>query len=126
VNLQEIHNKITKHLLAQNKRAYWRRNSCGYRSPDGLKCAIGCLIADEFYTPELEQKSTNSKLVADALKKSGITPELLETDKARQYLRSAQHIHDSASVTDWSALLKNLAAKHNLQHPKIEVSHEQI
>ena len=53
---QEVFNKVAAHLLAQGKPAL-KGEDCVYRSKDGLKCAIGCLIPDENYTPEMERKS---------------------------------------------------------------------
>ncbi len=47
-------------------------DTCAYRSPDGKKCAVGILIKDEFYGPDLEGALVSSGCVLDALCMSGI------------------------------------------------------
>ncbi len=54
---QEIFDKVKAHLLAQGKRAVNGDGNCMYRGMDGTKCAVGCLIPDELYTPLLENHS---------------------------------------------------------------------
>lgn len=52
---QEIEDKIIAHLKTQKTRAQRENSStCAYRSPDGLKCAVGCLIPDEQYNAAAE------------------------------------------------------------------------
>ena len=54
---QEAFNKIAAHLLKQDKRSILIEQEsnivCAYRSPDGLKCTIGCLIAGADYDAEI-------------------------------------------------------------------------
>lgn len=45
---QEIFDKVVVHLAIQGKQAT-EDNVCTYKSKDGLKCAVGCLIPDELY-----------------------------------------------------------------------------
>ena len=33
--------------------------SCRYKTPDGLKCAVGCLIPDELYNEKMEGSMVN-------------------------------------------------------------------
>ena len=54
---QEIFNKVSKHLIAQGKQCVSANGDCVYRGPKNLKCAIGCLIPDEFYEAFMENKS---------------------------------------------------------------------
>lgn len=58
---QEIFDTVKAHLLKQNARATSRPTDtsatlCRYRL-GALKCAAGCLIKDEFYSPDLEGSS---------------------------------------------------------------------
>jgi len=56
---QKIFDTVAAHLLKQNKKSVGADNLghvCQYRSSDGLKWAIGCLITDEAYYPNLENK----------------------------------------------------------------------
>lgn len=51
---QSIFDTVAWHLIKQGRPAWAKNGSggCMYRTPDGLKCAIGCLIADDEYRPE--------------------------------------------------------------------------
>jgi hypothetical protein len=53
----DIFYRVIAHLRAQGVQAKNEQGSCRYRTPEGLKCAAGCLILDEEYTPEFEGKS---------------------------------------------------------------------
>lgn len=50
----EVFTQAKTHLLTQNERCVNEHNNCSYRNDNGLKCAVGALIADEFYSPDLE------------------------------------------------------------------------
>ena len=59
---QEVFDQIVTHLLTQNKQSkYYKdlRTFCAYRSGD-LKCAAGCLIDDDEYSPEMEALDWNN------------------------------------------------------------------
>jgi hypothetical protein len=49
---QEIFDTVIAHLLQQGKQS--KSDVCLYRSDDGLKCAIGALIPDSEYDPDME------------------------------------------------------------------------
>ena len=62
---QEVFDQVAKHLLTQMKKSVAKRAAesasdskdyCMYRGFDGTKCAAGCLISDDEYKPEFEQK----------------------------------------------------------------------
>jgi hypothetical protein len=45
---QEIFDKVAAHLLTQRRQSVNDcSGACVYRSPEGLKCAAGCLIPDD-------------------------------------------------------------------------------
>ena len=50
---QEIFDTVVTHLRKQAVRSM-RGPDCVYRSPDGLKCAVGCLIPDSEYKSNWE------------------------------------------------------------------------
>lgn len=59
VNKQEVFDTVVRHLGKQGERAvaydaYDEGSRCVYRASDGKKCAVGCLIPDEMYKPEME------------------------------------------------------------------------
>lgn len=122
-DLQTIFDKVAKHLLAQRKRAQNRLGgACVYRSSDGLKCAIGCLIPDEHYDPliegtvisDLEFTSRSALLLKNILLKSGINT---EDSAVTQLLMQLQLFHDDfdRDFRDWEKSLENLADKWELK-----------
>src|SRR5687768_12164409 len=63
MELQEIFNKVRNHLRQQGRAATNRYGSCQYRGDGGTACAVGCLIPDEKYRPEMEVLSLRSFVV---------------------------------------------------------------
>lgn len=54
---QEVFDTVVDHLRKQNyERSVNDNDRCMYQGNDGLKCAVGCLIPDELYDPNLEAK----------------------------------------------------------------------
>lgn len=53
--MQEVFNKVVRHLLTQKQKARVG-TTCMYKTPEGLKCAVGCLIPDELYSQDIEGK----------------------------------------------------------------------
>lgn len=55
---QEIFNKVYLHLKKQGCKAgtmtAFKSFNCAYRGPNNTSCAVGCLIPDELYDPEIE------------------------------------------------------------------------
>ena len=55
---QEVFEYIVKHLVRQGEPAMTSRwGECTYRSPEGLSCAVGCIIDDDTYCDSMEGKS---------------------------------------------------------------------
>lgn len=64
----EIVSYVKEFFKKQNSLAIGLHGGCYYKTPDGEKCPIGCLIPDESYHPSMEDKdiydllcSTNQK-----------------------------------------------------------------
>lgn len=69
---QQIFNRVINHLRKQGKPSMgWQFATpigvsnldpmiCLYRNPNGLKCAIGCLIEDREYSPLFESNTIDS------------------------------------------------------------------
>jgi len=96
--LRDVFDRVKTHLLSQGKRALDEAQNCYYRSPDGLKCAVGCLITDENYDRNLEGYSIGADLGAlkEALTKSGVN---VEHPGMMLMLERLQSIHDSEPVS---------------------------
>lgn len=54
MNNQEAFDLMVAHLIAQGKPAVSPYGHCVYRGPDGTKCAVGILIPDDVYHPDME------------------------------------------------------------------------
>lgn len=76
MNRQEVFDKVVNHLLTQNQKSIDESSQCMYRGINGLMCAVGCLIPDEFYNKDLELKAADSIMVKEALSKSGFMFEM--------------------------------------------------
>lgn len=105
--MQEQFDKIAKHLLTQGRKAKDSDGNCVYRSASGLKCALGCLISDELYSPSMENKDWNDICRTWPELNSAIYP-LLAWD--------LQRLHDCYPVYYWASQLRKIAAKYNLQY----------
>ena len=51
---QQVVDTVGAHLVKQGVRSVDARGDCVYRDAYGNECAIGCLIPDELYDPEME------------------------------------------------------------------------
>lgn len=96
---QEVFDKVANHLLTQNKKSIDEGlDECLYRSPDGLKCAIGCLIPDDMYKEEME----------------GAYIHFRAKEEHEKLLRELQQLHDRKHPKQWRTALAVLATKHKL------------
>jgi hypothetical protein len=118
---QEIFDKVTTHLLTQMKQSREAGIGCKYRGPDGLMCALGCLIEDSEYSPDMEM--TLSAMMEKGLctlslmSRLGITQgdTVSDTDKNLYLLHQLQYIHDANQPEAWKEQLKKLAVTLKLQ-----------
>ena len=104
------YNNLTRQQAYEHIRHYFTRpgaklsrghGGCYYRHPDdGRKCAVGCLIPDELYKPDMERRSASCVLVHD-----------LDWDRNLVvFLSDAQVAHDGAEdVGDFLVKLDELA-----------------
>ena len=116
---QEVFDKVYRHLLTQkaksNKFDSDGEEYCMYRGPNGLKCAVGCLIADEEYSEKFEGVTISHLLQHNtALSKYKIH---------RLLLKDLQCIHDTYDVNKWPSELAECALKYDLNIPNMENSH---
>lgn len=100
---------VEKHMLKQKKQSV---NSggmkCAYRGVDGLKCAVGCLIKDEFYRPDIEHGLSTTPAAQEAVAKSlGYEKEQLPKN-ILNLLCDLQDIHDQEEPECWKRELKKI------------------
>lgn len=98
-SLQVIFDTVVDHLFTQGRPAKTILNgalTCAYRGDDGTKCAVGCLLDDEQYDPDLEGNNVQDEAVQLAL---GLrVTDVLMSDELVQrridLLAALQHVHD--------------------------------
>lgn len=102
---QETFDTVIAHLRKQGKQS--REGSrCKYRGPNGLKCAVGCLIPDEQYSEWMEDFSLLDR--RDGHKTEvGFVVEKLGHDV--DLCQRLQWIHDEFGVEAWEERFANLA-----------------
>ena len=113
---QEIFDKVVKHLLAQGAKSVTYRESgdqfrCLYRGPNGLMCAVGCLIPDEEYGEWMEDLPVRD--LRNGASTGPITFSLVE-DHLR-LLQDLQYIHDNHEVENWHYMLRDYAEQNALE-----------
>ena len=117
MTMQETFDTVANHLLTQNKRSVVymgddQRESCAYRTPDGLMCAVGCLIPDDKYTKDVE--GVNVRGLADQDQEAQMIPKITDSDDEFHFLMAIQDIHDGINPIDWPHALTVFAQDFNL------------
>lgn len=112
---QDIFDRALAHLRTQRQPAlnhyqdHDESPRCLYRTPEGLKCAIGALIPDENYNPDLENTAASSHCVIEAM---GYNPGDLTQDD-RVFLSALQSdLHDEPACAlseDFTVLVEDAA-----------------
>lgn len=126
---QEIFDKVLQHLRNQKCKAA-HQNACRYRTPNGNKCAVGCLLPENTATSAFEGVTVDSlgmafhapleskqAALAAALTAAGI-------DKTHQrLLGDLQYAHDDALPFDpgeplekWENAMQQIAKHHGLTY----------
>lgn len=144
--LQEIFDIVSTHLLKQDRQARegvdqegFGQGICRYRSPAGLKCAVGCLITDEQYNPIMEKagslinfdsmqlaelegytessRTQGAREVLAALTANGID---VTAQTVQDLLNRLQALHDNSQPNRWKDELQRVAADYSLKynHPE--------
>ena len=114
---QEMFDKVAAHLRKQNAKSSSEEGECFYRGPNGTSCAIGCLLPDEIYRPEMEKKSV-VHLVEEFPETKTFIPDL---ELAEDLQLHHDHNYPSPSwLTDRDWALKQIALKHNLIYGELK------
>lgn len=120
---QEVFDKVVVHLRKQGRQAV-KDGCCLYRSPEGLKCAVGCLIEDAEYSPAFERK-----ILCDLIQYLRYLESLEGTDRSallnrlvmnEPLLERLQSVHDDGEVPDWEQGLARVAKEFDLTMPTKE------
>jgi len=87
----EVFQFIEHHLLTQNAKSMgYESGICYYHGDYDLKCAAGCLISDDEYSPRFEGNNWNT-----------LVQKMLVPAAHNELIRELQYIHDNAPVKNW-------------------------
>lgn len=120
-NNQEAFNKIWTFISAQGKQSMNPDGNCQYRGPDGMQCAVGCLIPNDEYITLLDDGSLVPKEYHNGLQfAQALVPSLQKYDLA--FLEDMQRFHDFVPNTEpflvtWQSSMREYAAENNLTVP---------
>ena len=113
---QAIFDRVATHLLTQMKQSKTinsKGNSvCMYLNPEGLKCAVGCLV-----NKDLAKKLDESM---GEYNSTGVSDYHIETQLPYaikhhvKFLSELQNLHDYHNPAVWFNRLLDLAKRHNL------------
>ena len=122
MELQEIFDKVARHLLTQNEKAGHADPDapgefiCEYRDAEGRKCAAGILIPYAAYRASLEGNGIQTPEVARAAglvdKDEGY--DLHSLPRTVDLARSLQLVHDTQPPKEWADALRDVAGKYGL------------
>lgn len=106
--------KVVRHMFKQGKPAQNQFGECVYRGPEGTMCAVGCLIPDDQYRPEMDL-STNlleeplGTSVSSVRKRFPDVPFFAQmTNYDEEFLSKLQNIHDDIDYTwDSTKIMKD-------------------
>jgi hypothetical protein len=104
---QQIFDQIVGHLRMQNAKCK-SGDSCMYRNPKGLKCAAGCLIADDEYKEIFEHQVF--AYVALSLCHLGVHQEALSL------ISTLQQTHDNKAIMHWERRFKEIAEAYGVTY----------
>lgn len=114
-NNQEAFDKAAHHLLTQMERAANSDHVCYYRTEDQTKaCAIGGLIPDNLYDPEIDNNHTDASVGLEDLlaNYSQIAGLFIHCDE--DFLADLQGLHDAYEPHEWNQRLYDLAQEWDL------------
>lgn len=113
---QDVYDTVRDHLLRQNRKSFMGPNglirTCAYRSLDGAKCAVGCLIPDIQYRRGMEFKDVSDLFMSYPLEMEASG---LDHDTHISLLTQLQIVHDRCPLSDWRSQLEFVAHRFELQ-----------
>ena len=116
---QEMLNQAVKGICDQGEPGW--DGGCLYRTDQGLKCAVGCLIPDEIFSNPRSKEAWNTRTVATLIDH---VPQFSDWKPEREFLIELQLAHDEAAEEDldfkeeFEKNIKKLSAKFGLEVPE--------
>lgn len=115
MDAQEIFDKVATHLLKQGRRSLTETGSCAYRGVNGAMCAVGCLIPNHHYSPEMEGGTAEDLLIYHGEFLPELNPHV-------ELLSDLQALHDEYEVELWPIALASVAKSHRLSADVLEAA----
>ena len=110
---QELFTTVATHLLQQLQVSINCMGECQYRGPNNMRCAIGCLIADDDYVPDME-----GKIIKDLFAIYPDNPSVSAmSDVEPALVYELQRLHDERETYRWRSELERIAERRNLIMP---------
>lgn len=134
MDFQKTFDKVAIHLRKQGKAATVGAG-CMYRTDEGLKCAVGCLIPDELYDARIEgvafkigskfPDNPGNEIVALLMSLTGVS-----TREERNFLAELQVAHDEAlldgGLDAWREEMESIAERYALSFSALHDPLEQL
>lgn len=96
---QGIFDHVYTEIVKQGRGSLDPEAGCAYRAPGGLKCAVGVLIPDAYYTYKAEvDGGVESASWKDHAALASIDRRVPRTTSVRNLLADMQEAHDNAAV----------------------------
>lgn len=105
----EVFYFVIDHLRKQGVQARNEAGSCRYRTPEGLKCAAGCLIPDDQYNSEFEGSCWET-----------IAPNFPQYEEFKWMITDLQEMHDGCYYEFTSPRFNFNAAMLETKHLTVE------
>ena len=114
MNSQEIFDKIATHLFTQGEQSAKKIGACLYRGPNGTSCAVGCLIPDEEYLLDMENKTVYGLLdfLKNFCRTAPITLDILTGHYGLLYDLQIVHDKDASWLNDTNMIAALTAVAH--------------
>lgn len=115
---QETFDTVVAHLRNQGCKSEDDHGNCMYRGENGTKCAAGCLIPDDAYSPTLE----GSGIFQRNGEMSACGTILRELGHDLHLVSELQNVHDARDVGFWEQRFAKVAERYLLQYTPPEAS----
>lgn len=118
--LQQIFDQAYNGVVAQGGQSSDTVGRCMYRGPEGRKCAVGHLLPDELYRPNMEGTTVDygATVLKASLRQVGID---LDDKPTKLLVIRMQAIHDDTSegnfLEEFKQAMQALATENNLKVP---------
>ena len=119
---QAAFDAVVNHLLTQGQQSLRSADlgqmvkgqpRCLYRNPEGLKCAVGGIIDDRDYKPEMDDGTHGGTGIADLVIEHSF-PNSPHMRAELNLLRELQYVHDGFAPKDWREQLRIVGGRNNL------------